>query len=330
MPSLDFVAVADSGSGRARKKLPELVQYVESWEQLPGLNLDLISVATPPVEQRSIVLALMQRSVNVLCEKPFGSGFDDARSMEQAAAFANKLGVVAFQYRYEKGLQELRDSYQNGKIGGVRSISCSWLTNGRRDPSSLWSWRNDKDQGGGVIGAFLSHIVDLLQWITGQNVSSVEFANTEILYPNRPLFDGTLVPVTAEDRVETRLILGAGIPADCEVSNCHTHSIGMQLIIRGEKGNLVYTHSPPFCPEDQFVHFQPKDGEEQTLFDGANDGRPPGDTRIASLQELYGDIRTRTVGGEAPDLPTFKTGLVVRAVLAAIAEAAVQERNVSV
>lgn len=329
LPDVEIAAVADSGSGRVLARLPDASLYRSSWRDLLAASVDAVCIVTPPATHLEMVLALVDGGKHVLCEKPFGMDPTQSRQMTEAAARANLMAAVTFQYRFEPGFQALKKLLDEKQIGELQSVECIWLTSGRRDPRSLWTWRNDAVQGGGVIGAFLSHVVDLLHWLTGDRVQGVE-ASTEILVPRRPRGDGSMVDVTAEDSVRARLELTGGVWAHCHVGNCHPEALGMRMELMGSRGKLVYSHTPPFTAEMQQVHLHTH-GEAPKLLFSAGDllGLVPGDTRLPALRGLLQCFIQTAKGDDVSDLPTFEDGWAVQQVLHAVRQSAVSRSRVA-
>lgn len=328
MPGVDVAAVADSGSGRVLSRLADPSLYRSSWRDLLDLPIDAVCVVTPPVSHLAIVLELIGRGKHVLCEKPFGMTPTESRAMADVATRAGVVGSVNFQYRFEPGLQALKTLLEDGRIGELRSVECSWLTTGRRDPGLPWTWRNDAAQGGGVIGAFFSHVVDLIHWLCGAHVQEV-LARTEILVPRRPLVEGFLASVSAEDQVQANLTLATGVTASCYISNCHPQALGMRIELSGSKGRLLYTHIPPFTAATQEVHLLIDNAEPQRMYctEGSLEGNAE-DTRLHALRGLLERFIQRTMGRAALDLPNFEDGFAVQRVLHATRQSAATQGKV--
>jgi predicted dehydrogenase len=329
LPDAEVTAVADSGSGRVVTRLPDASLYRSSWRDLLGTSVDAVCIVTPPAIHQEMVLALVDGGKHVLCEKPFGMDPAQSRQMADAALRANVTAAVTFQYRFEPGFQALKKLLDEKRIGKLKSVDCIWLTSGRRDPRSPWTWRNDAVQGGGVIGAFLSHVVDLLHWLTGDRVHGVE-ASTEILVPGRPLGDGVMVEVTAEDMVSARLELADGVWADCHVSNCHPEALGMRMELTGSTGKLVYSHTPPFTAEMQQIHLHARGDVPKLLFNAGDVlGPVSGDTRLPALRGLLQCFIRMARRDDVSNLPTFEDGWAVQHVLTAVRQSAVSRSRVS-
>ena len=322
------VAVADSGSRRVLARLSDVSLYRPSWRDMLSDSVDAVCIVTPPATHQEMVLELADTGKHVLCEKPFGMNPLQSRQMADAVARGNVTGAVTYQYRFEPGFQALKKLLDDKCIGELKSIKCIWLTSGRRDPRSAWTWRNDAVQGGGVIGAFLSHLVDLLHWLTGDRVQVVE-ASTEILVPRRPRGDGVMVYVTAEDMVRARLNLTSGVWADCHVSNCHSEALGMRVELMGSMGKLVYSHTPPFTAEMQQVHLHIRGNKPRLLFNAGDVlGLVSGDTRLPALRALLQSFIRMTGHEKVSNLPTFEDGWLVQQVLNAVRQSVVSGSRV--
>lgn len=329
LPDTKVTAVADSGSGRVLTRLSDASLYRSSWRDLLATSVDAVCVVTPPATHQRMVLALVDGGKHVLCEKPFGMDPSQSRQMADAALRSNVMAAVTFQYRYEPGFQALKKLLDDKRIGTLQSVECFWLTSGRRDPHSPWTWRNDAVQGGGVIGAFLSHVVDLLHWLTGDRVQEVE-ASTEILVPRRPRGNSSMVEVTAEDLVRARLELTSGVWAHCHVSNCHPEALGMRMELMGSTGKLVYSHTPPFTAEMQQVHLHANGDTPKLLFNAGDElGLVSRDTRLPALRRLLQCFIQTTKCDDVSNLPTFEDGWAVQQVLHAVRQSAVSRSRVS-
>jgi len=322
LPDAEVTGVADSGSGRALTRLSDTSIYRSSWRDLLSSSVDAVCIVTPPETHLEMVLELVDSGKHILCEKPFGKDPAQSRQMADAVVSTNIMAAVAFQYRFEPGLQALKRLLDDRCIGDLQSVECIWLTSGRRDPRSPWTWRNDIQQGGGVIGAFLSHVVDLLHWLTGERVKELT-ANTEILVAKRPWGVGSMLEVTAEDLVKAHLELTSGVSVDCHVSNCYPKTMGMRMELMGSAGKIVYTHKPPFTAEMQEIHLY-SNGEKSKLIFKAGDFFMPlsGDTRLPALRGLLQSFIQMTKVNEVSNLPTFEDGFAVQQVLHTVRQSA--------
>ena len=317
---VDVVAICDSGSGRIQGRLAEKQLYVPSWRSLLDMDIDAVSVATPPALQEEILCSALARGKHVFCEKPFGATLAQAQEMARAAANAAHCTVaVNFQYRYERGLALLKSEVDAGTLGAIQFIDVSWLTSGRASRQSVWTWRNDVGDGGGVVGAFFSHAADLVCWISN-SAPRLVFANTKILIPSRRDNADQVRPVTAEDALTAQIAMENETIATCRISNCQIGGEGMRVEVRGEKGTLIYRHAPPFAPEDQTLELRTAEGKKMlALPEAQQDGSIGSDSRVYALTRCMVDFLASAAGGNpSAALPSWRDGLRMQRMMDAV------------
>ena len=312
---VEIIGIADSGSGKLLSKLSNPELYFNSIESLIKSKPNAITIATPPKNHLDLISKVAQNNIHIVCEKPFcisSSQSLNANSIVEEFKLAN---CINFQYRFEPGIQFLKSEINNQSINNIKSIEVIWLTSGRIDQKILWTWRNDNKQGGGVINAFLIHIIDLIQWLFNSEINNIIKSKNKIIIPYRKDCDSNPRPVTAEDFTEVNFKLKNNILVSSKVSNCNSKSIGMRIIINGKEDKLIFHHKPPFRACDQSV-FLEKENKKIILFN-ASKIIPIAyeDTRIFSLKELYKKFISTVQGEVHDDLPSFKNGYQVKKII---------------
>jgi predicted dehydrogenase len=126
----------------------------------------------------------------VLCEKPLANTVEEAEAMTTAAEAARAQGVrsmVGFTYRRVPAIALARRLVADGKIGDIRHVRAQYLQDWIVDPEAPLTWRLQKDKAGsGALGDIGAHIVDLTQYITGEQIIGVS-ALLETFVKERPL-----------------------------------------------------------------------------------------------------------------------------------------------
>ena len=112
-------------------------------------DIDAVTVVTRNADHRAHALAAIRNGKHVLCEKPLGMNPAEAREMAAAAAASGLVHQVAFVFRYNYGVRELRRRVLCGDIG--RPFLCrvqydSW--DGIR-PDRKANWREQRQFAGG-------------------------------------------------------------------------------------------------------------------------------------------------------------------------------------
>src|SRR4029079_12251115 len=161
------------------------------WKQLLTRDdVHLIDVCTPGDTHAEIAIAALEAGKHVLCEKPRANTVAEAEAMVAAAARANAHGVrsmVGFNYRRVPAIALARQLIAEGRLGEIRHVRAQYLQDWIVDPQFPLVWRLQKERAGsGALGDIAAHIVDLTQFVTGQEITGVS-ALTETFVKERPL-----------------------------------------------------------------------------------------------------------------------------------------------
>ena len=167
MPGVQVVVIAgrrrDAASAMAARF--GIAEAADSWEALLDHELDAVTFALPPDENERACEAALRKRIAVLSEKPL------APSVE-AAARLNRLadGVttgVDFQYAELEAFQRFAALLRSRELGAVRRVQVTWLVQSLAQRNHVWSWKADRQRGGGVTTLLGSHLFYLAEWLFG-------------------------------------------------------------------------------------------------------------------------------------------------------------------
>jgi predicted dehydrogenase len=180
----------ESGVAEARHRLGWR-EYETDWHRLLERDdVNLIDVCTPGDTHAEIAIAALEADKHVLCEKPLANTVAEAESMAASAASARERGVrsmVGFTYRRVPAIGLARRLVADGRIGTIRHVRAQYLQDWITDPEAPLSWRLQKDRAGsGALGDIGAHIVDLTQFIAGEQLTGVS-AMLETFIKERPI-----------------------------------------------------------------------------------------------------------------------------------------------
>jgi len=181
-PRFEVVAIASPSSAERvarERKIPHHFSSVEA--MLAGVELDVVSVASPPFDHYRSVLAALAAGKHVLCEKPFALDVRQAEEMVVAAERAGTVNALAFEFRYVPTVIAMREMLENGHIGALREIEVVRV--GRelleRNTARKRGWWFSREMGGGVANAFMPHFFDLANQFAGRHpVATAGFLRT--------------------------------------------------------------------------------------------------------------------------------------------------------
>lgn len=172
------VAVADpSPEARALAEGRGLADYGSIQELVAAGGIDAAIIASPTFTHLDAVRALTGAGLHVLCEKPCGYRAEEAWAAGEAAELAGVVLQIGYWKRFVPALKELRDRIQRGELGDVSLVSCfQW---DERPPSPAF-----RAASGGPMVDMAVHELDLMRWLTGQEVVGVTgYASTVAFDP---------------------------------------------------------------------------------------------------------------------------------------------------
>ncbi|MEO5534110.1 MAG: Gfo/Idh/MocA family oxidoreductase [Pseudolysinimonas sp.] len=152
-------------------------------------DIDVVDIVTPGDSHAEIAIAALAAGKHVLCEKPLANTVAEAEAMTEAAANApgGALAMTGFTYRRVPAAALARDMVAAGRIGRVTQVRASYLQDWLNDPAMPLTWRLQKEiAGSGALGDIGAHAIDLSQFVTGMNLTSVS-GTLQTIITERPI-----------------------------------------------------------------------------------------------------------------------------------------------
>lgn len=217
-------------------------------------DVDIVDIVTPGDSHAEIAIAALEAGKHVLCEKPLANTVAEAEAMADAAARAAASGtkaVVGFTYRRVPAVTLLRDLIAAGKVGRVQQVRAAYRQDWLVDPEMPLAWRLQKEHAGsGALGDIGAHIIDMTQFVTGQEIASVS-GTVDTIVKQRPLqgagsgLSGTAADgygdVTVDDVAIFTGRLADGALASFEATRFATgRKNALTIEVSGDKGALAF------------------------------------------------------------------------------------------
>ncbi|WP_190012557.1 Gfo/Idh/MocA family protein, partial [Streptomyces griseomycini] len=179
----------------------------------------------------------------------------EAEAMVRAAEAARARGQVAmvgFNYRRVPATALARRMVAEGRVGTLRHVRVTYLQDWLVDPEFPLTWRLRREQAGsGSLGDLGAHIVDLAQYLAGEQLAGVS-AITETFVRERPLPTApssglTAVsaagtgPVTVDDAALFTGRFASGALASFEATRYATgRKNALRIELNGDRGSLAF------------------------------------------------------------------------------------------
>jgi 1,5-anhydro-D-fructose reductase (1,5-anhydro-D-mannitol-forming) len=256
----------------------------------PGV--DAVYIALPNALHHAAVLAAARGRKHVLCEKPFAMTVAHASEMVAACRAAGVILRIGHQLRLDAAIGHAREMVRSGQLG--RPVAISLERASGLGPRT--SWRQDVSQSGVIFDVGV-HLLDLIQWISGQRFVEV----SAFTHPDRQ-----------REPDDTVTVLGR-LDADCHAVARATREVASaenNLIIEGSEATLI-TSALRFATE-HVVRVRDRAGLTEERFAAS----PAYELEVLAFEsELRGE-RSCLPGGDA----SVQTVAVTQAVLQAIEE----------
>lgn len=151
--------------------------YSSVEEMLGDGDVDAVSVCTSNDTHASITIAALEAGKHVLCEKPMATNLEDCEKMVEAAEKSGKYLMIGMNQRLAKAHVKAKELIQKGEIGRIVSFKSTFGHGGPEtwsiDPG-MNSWFFDRKKAAmGAMADLGVHKTDLIQFLTGQNVTEV-------------------------------------------------------------------------------------------------------------------------------------------------------------
>ena len=148
--------------------------YVDLDELLADEQVDVVHVTSPNHLHVPQAAAILAAGRHVVCEKPLALTAAESADLVGRAASAGVVNAVNFNIRFYPLHQHVREIVAAGQLGDVRFVTGhyfqDWLL-----LETDWNWRLEPDKGGALraVGDIGSHWLDLMTFLTGQQIVSV-------------------------------------------------------------------------------------------------------------------------------------------------------------
>jgi len=315
-----------------------------TWEALlADPTVDAVVVCPPSGLTYQVAMAAVGSGKHVLCEKPLGLNYAQARELQEAAERAGIVHMVAFTFRFVPALRFFKRLVAEGHFQEIRQWRLAYFTDLMLDPATPVAWRNQRSQAGaGVVADMASHGIDFARYLLG-DIAAV-CGVTRVYVPERPDASGArMVPADAEDACSFTVEFAGGAIGSFDLNRAAAGRGGtgraayQGIEVHGTGGAALYELIRPFELQISLGPAMTRTQQwarAEVPFDLL---RYPGSRRNPRLDDPLvgykldqGVAFLRAIRGETKDYPTFRDGAEAQRVVDAVERAARERRWVDV
>ncbi|PRY80627.1 putative dehydrogenase [Yoonia maritima] len=196
----DVAAICDVDIARAQAFVDDahLARVTDNFDAvLADPEVELVDICLPPHLHFDFTARAMRAGKDVICEKPLANSVADVDRLIAISTETGRTVFPVFQYRFGKGISQLRALIDSGLAGRpfVASLETHW-NRGADYYAVDWRGTWKGEQGGAILGHAI-HAHDLLTFIMGR-VSSV-FARVATRVNDIEVEDCAALSITLEN-----------------------------------------------------------------------------------------------------------------------------------
>ena len=335
LPNVEVTALCEVNMELATTKAAQLgIERPCTFEQLLAMDdIACVHVCTPNFLHYSQSKAVLLAGKHVVCEKPLAKDLHEAAELVDLAKKTGLVNAVHFNLRYYPLVRQMKTMREQGDLGDIYSIIGSYLQDWLFYATD-YNWRLEPDKSGDsrAIADIGSHLMDVIEYITGLKTMEV-MADFNTIHKTRkkPLkpvetYSGKMlqpedyadVPITTEDHANVLLRFDNGNRGSITVSQVSAgRKNQLKLEISGSKQTLAWNSESPnqlwighrdrsneLLLRDPSLAY-PAARDIMSFPGGHNEGFP--DTSKQLFKEVYAAV---TIGKqpENPTYPTFADG----------------------
>jgi predicted dehydrogenase len=286
-------------------------------------DIDAVTIASANVVHAAQAIDALNHGKHVFCEKPLAMTAAEAHEMAAIAKASGKIHQVAFTFRYNYGLRELRRRIAAGDIGQPffariqydrwEGLAKGWTS----------SWREKKEfAGAGMLFDLGSHLFDITHHVLGPIESVIGY--THVVPREAPnKMTGEMAAVETDDMVNAWIRHSNGIRGQFFISRVtppfaqlgYLEIVGPQGALKAALSRGGVDYLKVSSPDDP-------DWLDLALPPDASDGKPHA---LGMMMRSFVDACLR--GGLNTEVDaSFDDGLAAQLAMSALLESEVSDR----
>lgn len=331
LPNVEVASLCEVTVELAKQKAEALgiERYYTFEDLLKQEDIESVHICTPNFLHYSQSKAALLAGKHVVCEKPLAKDLHEAEELVELAAKTGLVNAVHFNLRYYPLARQMKTMREKGDLGEIYSIMGSYLQDWLfYDTDYNWRLEPDKSGDSRAIADIGSHLMDILEYITGLKTTAVmaDF-NTVHKTRKKPLkpvetYSGKMlqpedyadVNITTEDHANVLLRFDNGNRGVITVSQVQAgRKNRMTLEISGSKQTFNWCSE---TPNEMWIGNRDKSNEVllrdpslayaearqlMTFPGGHNEGFPD------TSKQLFKEVYEAVAAGKQPEKPTFPT-----------------------
>lgn len=220
------------GRGVAKQDVPA---FADHRDMIKETSPDGVIICSPNHTHASVLDAVFETDLHVLCEKPFATTFDDVKRVTEKAENHKGLFWVGMEYRYMPPVTRFIEEVHGGSVGALKMLSIRE----HRMPflRKVGDWNRHSVNTGGTLVEKCCHYFDMMRHVIGSEPRRVfasggqDVNHLDEVYDDKPsdILDNAFVIVDFDNGVRAL----HDLCMFAEVSEDHE-----EMVALGDKGKI--------------------------------------------------------------------------------------------
>lgn len=174
--------------------------YIDAMDLINNQEVEMVDICVPTHLHEKFVIAAIKKGKHVLCEKPIGRTFSEAKRITEEAEQSDKFFMNGLCVRYWPEYRHAWELYKSGELGKLISATFKRVSPSSHD-NSWQNWFMNAGLSGGALLDLHLHDTDLVRYFFGRPTSVTSFGvggfrsdgGIDHLFTNYNFDDGTLI-----------------------------------------------------------------------------------------------------------------------------------------
>jgi predicted dehydrogenase len=157
--------------------------YTSLDELLKDESIEIVSLCTPDHTHAELAVRILRSGRHLLMEKPLALSLAEAETIGEALVVSGSIFAVDYEFRFNPAIAQIRRLIAGGITGRIEAFT---LYHFRRPfKRDKWQkWIQSRATSGGLIVEETSHWLDLLRFLTGQEVKRLCCDTSAAIHPD--------------------------------------------------------------------------------------------------------------------------------------------------
>ncbi len=170
LPDVELLAFAESDLNarrRVQRMAPKAAALADYHEVLEMPEIEAVLICLPDALHAEAAIAALEKGKHIYLEKPLARNVEEGQRILTAWQRSGLIGMIGFNYRFNRLYQELKRRVQSGEIGPLRHVRTVFSTH-MKNQERQNSWKPSH-----VLLRLASHHIDLVRFFFDQEVEEV-------------------------------------------------------------------------------------------------------------------------------------------------------------